>query len=354
MKSGKIFFFVALFLWLVTQVQPGMAQKMIGPHGYLTFEAEISSKDSVGRRGTFDLHHFNVLGDYLLNQNMRVFGEIEWEHGTDSEAYEPGGTQAGFVRLERAWFEYEPTPGLKLRFGKFLTPYGIYNEIHDAAPAYDTSILPQSIYGKHMNPFGRNQRFYAKFSIGIQLLSKIEIGESFFEFKTLLSNGRGKKPFEQDDNADKGIGFRLLGDIQPLQLKIGYSFYTDKNGAAFDTRQTSHAIDLRFERNRWRWTVELARSSLQTPNGPHSSRVANAGYAELAYHISQWQTLIARYDLFDPDQHLANELERDFTLGTSIYLLKQVVVKAEVHFWHQPQIDNENYLLAISSLAVVF
>ncbi|MFQ5709332.1 MAG: outer membrane beta-barrel protein [bacterium] len=340
------------FLLLVVQSSPG--QELVGPHGFLTLESEYSNKDSVGRRGTFDLHHFNLLGSYLLNAKARVFGEIEFEHGTDSEADETGGTKAGFIVLERAWFEYSFSKKLKLRLGKFLTPYGIYNEIHDAAPAFDTSILPNSIYGKHQNPFGHEQIIYAKFSIGVQALGEFELHSTRLQYQLFLTNGRGKDSFEQDDNKNKGIGFRFKTEVPALGLNAGTSFYTDKNGLANDTRQTSWAGDVRFEFNRWLFSAEFAHSTLDTKNIARGDQIANAGYVELAYQLLDRQTVLVRYDVFDPDHGLSGDMERDLTIGTNRQILKQALVKAEVHFWNVDSATRQNYFLAITSLAVVF
>lgn len=347
---------VAILLLGVIWLAPasGAAQEFIGPHGYLTFEGEISNKDSVGRRGTFDLHHFNLLGDFLLTSRMRVFGEIEWEHGTDSEPSEPEGSAAGFVRLERAWFEYAFSGKLKLRIGKFLTPFGIYNEIHDAAPAYDTSILPQSIYGKHTNLFGNLQRFYAKFSTGLHVLGNLNMKAGDLRYSLFVANGRGRQPFEQDDNADKGVGLRLQFDVANAGARLGYSFYTDKNGLAFDTRQISHQVDFQYENSAWRFSAEAARFSLSGGRFFRSGQIAYAGYAEVARQVTHKQTVLLRFDVIDPGRGRLNDLKRDVTLGTSLHIIREVVIKAEVHFWHVRNAPKQNYVLAISSLAVVF
>lgn len=353
MSKFAIFAWVA-FACTLMLTRDGSSQEFIGPHGYLTFEAEISNKDSVGERGTFDLHHLNIIGNFLLDSKTRVFGEIEWEHGIDTEAEGQNGKGIGFVRVERAWFEVVLSDQLAFRLGKFLTPYGIYNEIHDAAPAYDTSILPTSIYGQHENPFGQQQRFYAKFSIGIQALGKLEFGGLGLDYQAFVSNGRGSKPFEQDDNGNKGIGFRLESDIAAAGLKLGYSLYTDRNGLANNTRQTSHAWDVRFEHKRWRLSGEVALSRLGRGKAAAHDQVANAGYGELAYHLFRRQTVLVRYDIFDADRRRSGDLEKDLTLGMSIQASQKVVVKSEVHFLHAENAARQDFVLAIASLAVVF
>ncbi|RMI13163.1 MAG: hypothetical protein D6681_06085 [Calditrichaeota bacterium] len=343
-----------ILLLCLCLIQIGTGQEFIGPHGFLTLEAEISNRDSVGRRGTFDLHHFNIFGNYLINSKARVFGEIEWEHGADLEPGENNKPAAGFVRLERAWFEYRFSNYVTLRLGKFLTPYGIYNEIHDAAPAYDTSILPESLYGKHPNNSfgGERQRFYAKFSIGVQLLGTLERKDAQLQYQLFLVNGRGKNPFEQDDNSDKGIGLRLLGEFQ--RVKVGYSLYTDRNGLFRNTRQTSHAVDLRLEFNHWRLNSEFAHTRLGSGSTSLPTQVANGGYVEFAYYLFSKQTVLIRYDVIDPDNRFGGDFQRDIVIGTSVQFIKDALVKGEVHFWHQEDAPRKDFVLAIASLAVVF
>lgn len=330
-------------------------QELIGPHGYLTLEAEISNMDSVGERGTFDLHHFNLFGDYLLSDKARVFGEIEFEHGGHDGNTDPAEEEAGNIRIERAWFEYAFSQKLRLQFGKMLTPYGIYNEIHDAAPAYDTSILPESIYGVHRNPLGQLQRYYAKFSLGVQALGKLELGGASLQYQLMLANGRGRQPYAQDDNKNKALGARLLAELPALRLKAGYSFYSEKNGRAQHTRQSSHAGDLRFEWRRWRVSSEFAHSVLSSGNARTRNQVANGGYGELAYQLFNRQTILIRYDVLDPRRQQASDLERDITIGTSVQIIRQTVVaKAEAHFWNVESGPRRNFTLGIASLAVVF
>ncbi len=330
------------------------SQKLIGPHGYLTFEAEISNKDSVGRRGTFDLHHFNIIVNYLLSPKTHVFGEIEFEHGNDLEDKEDHDTNLGFVRLERAWFEYAFSRKLKLRLGKFLTPFGIYNEFHDAAPAYNTTILPQSIYGRHENPFGKKQEFFAEFSVGVQVLGRFEFGSSNLQYQAIFTNGRGKQPFSEDDNRNKGVGVRLIVELPAVGTTAGYSFYTDKNGLFFSTRQIAHAWDFRFEHKRLCVTGEFAHSRLDAGEAAADRQIANGGYGEIAYQIFNRQTILLRYDIFDLDRRRIGDLEKDLTFATSVQALKHVLVKAGIHFIHEEGGLRQDYTLGIASLAVVF
>ncbi len=352
----KKYFFTGLILSSLNLL---LAQEIIGPHGYLTFEAEISNRDSISGNGTFDLHHFNVFSNFLLTAKARVFAEVEWEHGTDltsdetADIYDAEQT-AGSLRLERAWFEYVFSQKFKLRFGKYLSPYGIYNEIHDAAPAYDTSILPYSLYGKHHNNLGAFQLNYAKFLTGFVLLGQMESKSYSFEYKVFVGNGRGDNQFEQDDNRDKGLGLRGLLDFPAQGLKFGYSFYSDKNGFAYDARHMSNAFDIRFEKKRWRLTGEYAHSRQAAIDGMAAQLKIDAGYGEIACLLFDHQTFLLRYDVFNTDRTGGSDSVRDFTVATNFQIIKNSLIKAEVHFYRDKLAKKQNYALGIASLAIVF
>ena len=36
-------------------------------NGFFTLEYDVSNKDTFGKRGTFDLHHFNILSKYHVS-----------------------------------------------------------------------------------------------------------------------------------------------------------------------------------------------------------------------------------------------------------------------------------------------
>ena len=127
-------------------------------NGYYTLEYEVSGKDASGRRGTFDLHHFNLISKYHVSHKSIVFGEIEWEHGPDFE----DDKAVGGIKLERAWFQYAFSSKLKLRAGKFLTPFGNYNILHDASPSFTAVIIVWQAWFQRAPLFKIQSGNYAK------------------------------------------------------------------------------------------------------------------------------------------------------------------------------------------------
>lgn len=117
-------------------------------YGYIDLEYKQTTADKFDdtgpddanlKNGSFDQHHFNLLVDVPVSPKLAMKGHIEFEHGLNQ------GIDSGNVVLEYAFGEYIVRDWLKLRGGKMLTPWGIYNEIHDATPAYLTVPPPGSL-----------------------------------------------------------------------------------------------------------------------------------------------------------------------------------------------------------------
>lgn len=316
-------------------------------HGYFTLEYEVSSKDASGRRGTFDLRHFNLISKYHVSRKSIVFGEIEWEHGPDFE----DGRAVGGIKLERGWFEYAFSNNLKLRAGKFLTPFGNYNIVHDATPSFTTTILPSSLYGKH----GSRGRLFSKFSLGVMINGAFSNDEWESEYSLFLTNGRGNNPYEVDDNANKGIGasFSILDVDRTVQFTA--TAYRDRNNEnGLNTREAAYSGSLRFWFNQFKVEGEGALFRLETGNNSGIYINKRGGYIQCEYTIRNKFTPVFRFDLFDPDNKSANDLETVLTAGMNLALDQNTFLKSEIHFH---QFDNnlqDNFRMFISSLAVAF
>ncbi len=338
---------------LILLPQLGHGQdKVFRTYGYFDLEYEISDKDAKSKRGTFDQHHFNIISSYILDENFRVLGEVEWEHGFDFK----GNSGVGELRLERAWVEYKHTEGFKIRAGKFLTPYGIYNLIHDATPTFLSTFLPNSVYGKHLNPLGEKQRLYAKFGTGLQVLGTIFPGAWQLEYTFFLSNGQGEKPHHQDDNANKAFGSRILLGFPAIDFNLGTSFYSEKNGAAGHTHQQNLAFDGTLTLNNLQLQSEIAFSKLESvddggqPNGSYLNTTAL--YGQLAYTIAERWTPFIRQEIYGTDKEIMAGNEYRTVAGLNLSVTPYVYLKAETHLVHEPEV--EDYAIFVASIAVAF
>jgi cell division septation protein DedD len=142
----------------------------------------------------------------------------------------------GAINIERAYLEHTFSSYLRLRAGRFLTPWGIWNVDH-GSPVIIGPVKPYVI----------GEQFFPEAQTGFELLGSMNFGENgTIGYHLTLSNGRGPVEQYQDYDSNKAIGGRLylrgfwLGD-----LTIGTSAY---GGTVTDRRRE---IDLATQQLRW-------------------------------------------------------------------------------------------------------
>ncbi len=321
-------------------------------YGFFDLEYSISNEDDTSDNGSFDQHHFNLISAFDLSDTFRILGEIEWEHGLSID----DGSINGSLKLEQAWMEYAPSDALKLRAGKVLSPYGIYNEIHDATPAFLSTFLPQTVYGKEQNLLGESQFLYPKYATGILVMGTFFPGRWYWQYKFYISNGRGESPSESDDNPNKGVGGRIAVGIPDLNLDVGSSFFRDVNGKAMHTLQQSIAFDATLQLSGFQLQGELALTSLEFPeeDGVLDGRfehVAGA-YLQASYSILDQFTPFVRHGKYMPKGALReNEVSRTVA-GINVAVSPRIYLKAEGHLVRSEFV--KDYEMFVASIAVAF
>lgn len=325
-------------------------------HGFFDTEYEVDNRNADGKAGDFDVHHFNVISTFTFSERAFVLGEIEYEHGVEHSK----GAGPGLVALERAWLQIKLAKNESLNFlvGKYLTPYGIYNMIHDATPTFLFSKLPFSLYDSHTNASGKTERDYPKFLAGIQLNGLLRVARGKLEYYAYLANGKGANPFEKDDNTNKVAGFRLryIGGLE--KIKIGTSFFRGKNGSDANTMQQLAAGDLELNLGKFKFQSEgtlnrfdrLKRDS--TTTNPHRS--AFGFYMMGSFAVANRFYPFAVYDRYNPDIDIANDAETDISLGLNIGITKDIFLKLENHFRRGESNSYDPYELFITSIAAGF
>lgn len=321
-------------------------------YGFFDLEAEVTTKDAAGKLWTFDQHHLNIITIYKVDQRFRVYSEVEYEHGP---ALSSESVQGEFY-LANAYLEYKHTDALRIRVGQFVSPFGIYNELHDATPSIVSTKLPHSVYGEHRLSTGAEGRLYAKFSTGIQLLGNLFSGRWEGAYHVYLSNGRGPASAEQDNNANKGVGFRLSISPPISGLRLGSSFYTDQNGLDGDTRHRTFAFDAEFDHTNFHLESEMIFFSLQEvdlANVPIDRyRRGRGSYVLASYRIRDRLTPFARYEIINHDLDLENTIHDNFMIGLNFAVTSKVYIKNEVHFHNAFKSNEPSYELYVTSVAV--
>jgi hypothetical protein len=286
-----------------------------------------------------------------MSDHYQVFSEIEWEHGPNTE------DGHGTVALERAWLEYLRSDALKVRVGKFLVPFGLWNVVHDATPTFLSVFLPGAVYGRNEGPVGR-QRMYPKFGNGIWLTGSILARPGRVEYHAYVTNGRGDAPFERDDNANKGAGGRIV--VSPAGwASLGASFYSDRNGDRGHTRQTSIGADATLRLGRLSAWVEVILPRNETlgaddrPTGVFQTGLG--AYAWLAYDVGRGLTPYVILERYDPDRDATGGERDTWVGGLNLSVTPRVYLKGEVQtvrFEDAPAV--EDYTHFAGQLAVAF
>lgn len=255
------------------------------------------------------------------------------------------------VNLEFANFSYIITDYVILEVGKFLTPFGFFQENVHAAWMNKLPDEPLSVANDSLTPTS---------SLGIQLRGVIPVGFTVFKYAIYLSNGprlnvgvpdsqnAGKLKFDNytDNNRNKAVGGRVGFSPVP-ELEIGSSFLTSKVGSRntpfSDIDAFLFGVDLNYVKNvgslmgtvdvktEWIWSkVDTADYGAGVFDNKRKG-----GYLQLAYRPSQVDQgiikkmeTVFRYDLLDLPSGAPVFDEWRLTFGLNYWLGPSMAFKA--------------------------
>lgn len=266
MKKFFIFLFVLIIIFLIgsnkllAQLYEEERFKVSGymNFGYVQFTCEEENNMSevmVGfnSNGSFVQADLNLYFNFFIDEGWRAFSEIGFryapsgnyvkddeeseihatsEHLTHQEyVYVPENNVAitptmnryryGSIDIERAFIEWNTFSYANIRFGRFFTPYGIWQRDH-GAPVYTTTRLPTliipSLAGVSM----------PKQQTGIELLGTIPVGDALMEYAAYVGNGISNNSPIQDDDTNKAVGAFVnfkLPIFGSIDIELGASGY---------------------------------------------------------------------------------------------------------------------------------
>jgi hypothetical protein len=165
---------------------------------------------------------------YLPNGNSDATGKRAL---TEAGDYADWGRPVrwGGIVLERAHLDYSYNALLNVRFGVWLTPYGVWNVDH-GSPAVIPVIKPYMI----------GEQLFPERQTGLQLFGTHLWGSTTLGYHLTLSNGRGDVD-TSDFDRNKALGARLYVSTSELgQLTFGVSGY---GGTATRDVSSSYTID---------------------------------------------------------------------------------------------------------------
>jgi len=317
-----------LTLALSTPVPAQELMDRIVINGYTNFEfsKQLSQEGPGDKNGSFDADQFDLVFNITVSERVRAALDLSWEHGTATE--DGRGNQA----MEYGFVEYAVSDMLKLRFGKMFTPFGVFNEIHTAKPAFLT-VKEAASLNKNDRIVGGGFLFYPRWGAGIAAHGDGVVGGKDLSYDILVANGEQQEanPFEEDENTSKSITARLRVDATE-NLRVGYSFYHDRLSSASYTTLQSHGFEAELNLTRFRLLAEVAFGSLGRVSGGVQRQLG--WYIQPSYHLKGGFTPYMRFDYVNPDRSLSDVDGRDFIIGLNVELSKNFQLKLENNAFH--------------------
>lgn len=154
--------------------------------------------------------------------------------GFDADPRSPGA-----FHVDRAFFDYSPFDFLKLRLGKFLTPYGIWNLDHGSLVM--TSIRPP-IINYDVNSLGAPM--VPNYQTGLQLFGNTEIFKTQVSYAIYAANSMNESPdapqFSQQRNPLAGGAYLNLDfpTWRMVRVQLGGSYYKGTDRQTIEAKST--------------------------------------------------------------------------------------------------------------------
>jgi hypothetical protein len=293
-------FFLAMLAGVAVHAQDPPATAAAPPpeerlsiNGYFNVESDyMPSAYGLGdHNGSIDVDVFELLINYKGPDKFRISAALDWEHGADTE-FTQGELTTGWL-----FMEYAHNDALKLRLGKFLTPFGVYNEIHGAKNLFLSRDEPRSTL-KPQKIAKNGFRYAPKWMAGAAATGELPIGKGSLDYFVAAGNGDQLEtnPYEADNNSKKATMARLQYSPND-DLLFGASAYHDyltlagKNDTGNLTSYGAHA---HYTPGKWRLLYELAHGKQRLPglalSGTETGQVAELGYVLGKYTpYVQWQ-----------------------------------------------------------------
>lgn len=219
-KAGLIFLLMVVLFLLVSSAQAEKAKWVVT--GYMDWEYIWGEKDDPNPSiGSFDNHHFNPIFLFQMQDNLLAAAEVEIEHGAE-------------IELEYAFISYIWNDYVTITGGKFLVPFGVFNE----------RLHPTWIAKVPTRPFSNDQVVPVAWSeAGVMLSGAVGIAAPYsrVNYNLYLVNGLegvagdDMRDLRKEDDRDKknnnkAVGGRL-GIVPYKGVEIGASAYTGKYDA---------------------------------------------------------------------------------------------------------------------------
>ena len=304
-------------------------------------DAEYVTTNKTGSKSGFRLHHFSVFLKKQITEKLRFFSETEWEDGP----FLNNGNGTGKIFLEALNFDYQWSPEISTRVGRFFTPAGIWSIDH-YPPFVLTQDRPQHI-----------RNIFPQLVDGAALSGNHPMGSAFFNYDLYIGNGESKDfDGSGDSNSTTAVGLRAAVSL-PIaqQFEIGGSLYRDKLPVLLDAaapKKSAQGVHLKIKQGPFGFQAEYAKGSYKPTVIPNPGDYERKGYyGQISYDIADW-TLGYRYDYYDSKTTTANNGIKINSAIINYHVNKNVVLKLEHHLANVENPTGQDYYRNLASIVV--
>lgn len=176
---------------------------------------------------SFAVGNLNVYLSKNLTEDVRTMAEVRFTYLPNevTNDYNDFGQEIrhGSIEIERVYLDWAAHRYLNLRFGNFLTAYGIWNVDHGSP-----TIIPVS------RPLIVSANIFPERQTGIEASGRVDASaDDTIGYHLAISNGKGNLASYRDLDNNKAVSGRLFWQNRALgELKIGVSAYYGTNTQA--------------------------------------------------------------------------------------------------------------------------
>lgn len=281
-----------------------------------------------------DAYHWVTIFSWKISDKIRFVGDLTFEHGP----YHKGKSGVGDIKA-RSFVQLKYNDALEVNVGKFLTPFGVYNVIHDATPTYLSVTSPRSLYwsrkiGENESGADVKDRLFSKEAAGIWFYGIVNLTDVWsIEYHQYIVNGHSgpsNNEYQTDDNNNKGLGGKIVL-LANNNFRLGSSYYIERNGNLDgDAQILTYALEGAYSKGPFSLSGEYMKSNIEAHSDLSEANPV-AYYSQLSYAIIEALTPYLRYDSYENNTY--NEDERITTIGLNYMLHPQTYLKGEYGFY---------------------
>ena len=292
--------------------------------GYADVEFIRTDDNSMG----FRMHHLSLFFQKKISDKWSFFSEIEFEDAVkhdfsnetvldvDGEERKVAvGDASGKLFVEAISFDYQMSPEVVFRLGRFFTPTGIWSIDH-YPPFLSTAERPAHI-----------RKIFPQLIDGLMTYGRLRLGSSFMDYNAYVSNGEGNIG-KADLNNAKAVGVKANLKMRLAILKqfeFGGSAYVDPSDSSVNgERKLVAGGHFRFRV----WDLIVQAEGAASQYDTSASRLGY--YAQFTYAPNRWAGGY-RFDAYDGDLDTSGS-QTTHTTFINYRSTPNVVLKLEHHF----------------------